>query len=532
MKLRKLLSALNLSAASAGLLFAGVNASAQDALSTNLISFTTFEPDAPATWSYGYYYGNNGFGFYENSHAYYHFEDLDMTNAMFRFAFDNTDLIGTTGYGTGGGGPFFLNDPAGFITPERSNYILTFDARVEGLAEGQTTANAEMQVQFFMPNETGGTTKSYHVNLPFNPTSEWTTFQINLGDGSVAGDVNAPAFETNYTATSALQFNVNIHEPHNQFGYDWDNALFLDNLKFEVIDKPTTPPVETTPVTMAEWNFDDSTVGNIYNYQWSANASSPIVTAGNNANGGDPNTVGKDGTSGWFLTMDNSEFVFDPPAWAGGGSGGNGPVDFTLFNSPDLALYRVSFDARVEGLGFDRTTLNSGAFLQLHMDAPDDTFSPADEDADADFVIRLDVPIAGATTEWQSYTMLLSKANVGGGSKDLFSQHHSAISGLRTQWQIENIASEGDWGFDTDNTLVIDNFKLERLIPVGAEPNLNMARNDDQLVLTWTTPQDTSIRLQSTADLGGQWSDVTGATSGHTVDTTSGNIQFFRLVQE
>jgi hypothetical protein len=128
--------------------------------------------------------------------------------------------------------------------------------------------------------------------------------------------------------------------------------------------------------------------------------------------------------------------------------------------------------------------------------------------------------------------MLLSKANVGDGSKDLFTQHHAAISGFRTQWQIENIASEGDWGFDTDNTLVIDNFKLERLIPVGAEPTLNMAQSDDQLVLTWTTPQGSSIRLQSTADLGGQWTDVTGATSGHTVDTTSGTIQFFRLVQE
>lgn len=511
-------------------MLAAVNASAQGTITTNEISLTTFEAESAPGWSYGYFYGNNGLGFYENNRAYYLPEDFEMTNALYQYAFDLTDLIGTTGYGTGTGAPLVLTDPAGFITGERANYIITFDARVEGLIDGQASGNAEMQVQFYAPAE-GGATKIYQVNLPFQPAADWTTFRMALDQGGIAGDVNAAAFETNYNTTTELRFNVNFHEPHNQFDYDGGNVLFLDNIKVEVIDKPTTPPVETTPVIMADWNFDDKTVGNIYNYQWSQNANSPFATGGNNANGSDPNTVGKDSSSGWFLNMDNSTFFSEPPAWAGGGSGGSGPVDYTLFSSPDLALYRVTFDARVEGLAPDRTELPSGAVLQLHIDSPDDTITPADEDGDADFIIRLDIPISGVSSSWQTYTTLLSKANVGGGSKALFTEHHAAITGFRTQWQIENIASEADWGYDAENMLIVDNFKLERLVPVGAEPTLNMSRNNNQLVLTWETPSGSNTRLQSTTALGGQWNEVTGANSGHTVETT-GTMQFFRLIQQ
>lgn len=530
---RKLLYFQNAAALLGGLaLLSAVHSSAQGTVTTNQVSLTTFEMDAAPGWSYGYFYGNNGLGFYENNRAYYLPEDVDMTNALYQYAFDLTDLGGSLGYGTGTGAPLVLTDPAGFTTAERANYIVTFDARVEGLAEGQTSGNAEMQVQFYAPAE-GGATKTYQVNLPFRPTTEWTTFRMTLDEGGVAGDVNAAAFETNYNTTSELRFNVNFHEPHNQFDYDGVNVLFLDNVKVEVINKPTTPPVETTPVTMAEWNFDDEgkTAGNEYHYQWSQNSNQPLSSGGNNVNGLDPNTLGKDGSSGWFLNLDNSTFPSELPQWAGGGSGGSGPVDYTLFDSEDLSLYRVTFDARVEGLAPDRTSLNSGAVLQLHMDAPDDTFTPADEDGNADFVIRLDVPISQVSSNWQTYTSLLSKANVGDGSKALFAAHHAAITGLRTQWQIENITSEADWGFDAENMLIVDNFRLERLVPAGSQPTLNMAHNNDQLVFTWNAPSASNIRLQSASSLNGQWTDVSGASSGHTVNT-SGTMQFFRLVQE
>lgn len=524
---RNILSALNAGAFLGGLaMLNGLNVSAQ---STNLISHTTFDPEAASPWGFGYFYGNNGLGYQEYNRAYYLAEDFDLTNAMWQFSFDLTDLAGTTAYGTGTGGPLFRidPDPALFVSGERANYIFTFDARVEGLEQGQASANGEMQVQFYLPGETD-VQKIMQVNLPFAPTAEWQTFSFTLDEGSLSGDSNEASFSTNHTSIADLRFAVNFHEPHNRFGYDSGNALFLDNVQLQVVDKPTAPPVETVPVTMAEWNFDDKLVGYEYHYDWSANENRAVVTAGNNPGGNDPNTLGKDGTSGWFLTVDNSAFLFDTPAWAGAGSGGAGEIDFTLFDSSDLAEYRVTFDARVEGLAPDRAS--SSAVLQLHMDTPDDTVAP-DENTDADAIIRLDFPVAQVSPEWQTYTFLLSKGGVGSGTKDLFSSHHAAITGLRTQWQIENTASIADWDFDADNTLVIDNFKLERLYPQDAGPRLDAARENGELVLTWTTPPEANTRLQSSTTVDGGYTDVTGAASGYTVPAT-GTARFFRLVQE
>ncbi|MGZ8919588.1 MAG: hypothetical protein ACXW3L_01260 [Limisphaerales bacterium] len=524
---RNFLSATNAAAFLAGItMLGGLNASAQ---STNLLSQTTFDPEAASPWGYGYFYGNNGLGLQSYNSAYYLPEDVDLTNAMWQFTFDLTDLVGATGYGTGTGGPLHRTetDPAAFVSGDRANYIFTFDARVEGLEPSQT-GNGEMQVQFYIPGETE-VQKVLQVNIPFAPTAEWQTFSFHLDEGSVSGDSNESSFSTNHTSTSEIRFNVNFHEPHSRFGYDSENALYLDNVKLEVIDKPTAPPVETVPVTMAEWNFDNLPVFNEYHYDWSANENRAIVTAGNNANGADPNTLGKNESSGWSLNLDTTSFLFDTPAWAGAGTGGGGPVDYTLFDSPDLADYRVTFDARVLGLAPDRAT--SAAVLQLHMDSPDDTVAP-DENTDADFIVRLDFPIAQVSPEWQTYTYLLSKANVGSGSKALFSAHHAAITGFRTQWQIENATDIAAWGYDEENTLIIDNFKLDRLIPAdtGDGPTLNGTHESGQLVLTWATPSGSNVRLQSSDTVDGEYNNVEGATSGYSAPTT-GNARFFRLVQ-
>ena len=118
--------------------------------------------------------------------------------------------------------------------------------------------------------------------------AEWQTFSFTLDQGALSGDSNEPEFEANHTSIVDTRFNVNFHEPHNQFDYDGGNVLFLDNVKVEVINKPTAPPVETTPVTMAEWNFDDEgkTAGNEYHYQWSQNSNQPLSSA-------KPATLGK-----------------------------------------------------------------------------------------------------------------------------------------------------------------------------------------------------------------------------------------------
>ena len=531
---RNLLSLANARAFLAGAaLLTGANLSAQ---STNLVSSTTFDAEAGVPWSYGYYYGDpNGLGLYELQHSYYDLNDFDLTNGYYRFAFDLASLTGTVGYGTGTGAPLFgaSSDPSAYVSGDRGNYIFTFDARVEGLEPDQT-GNGEMQVQFYLPPLPDQTEarKILHVNLPFAPTAEWQTFSFTLDQGALSGDSNEPSFETNHTSIVDTRFNVNFHEPHTRFGYDSDNVLYVDNVNLEVVDKPVVPPVETFPVTMAEWNFDDKPAWYQYNYGWVAEGGEPlIVTADNNPNGTVPNELGKDGTSGWFLNVDNSAYAFGAPAWAGAGTGGAGPIDVSLLDSPELADYRVTFDARVQGLAPERTT-GTSALLQLFADTPDDTVQPADANTDGDAVVQLNFPIAAVNTDWQTYSFLFSKGSVGGGSEELFAQHLAAITGFRTQWQIENATSLNDWGYDAENTLIIDNFKLERMYPVdGTGPQLNAAYDNGQLVLTWNTPPDATITLQSSATVDGEYTEVVGATSGHTVDTTA-TARFFRLVQE
>lgn len=507
---------------------AALTAPAQSAVTTNLLSETTFEPTAESPWGYGYFYGNNGLGFNEYQRAFYLPEDAEMTNAMWQFTFDLTDLAGTLGYGTGTGGPLFRTDtdPASYASTNREDYVFSFDARVAGLAAAAANANAEMQVQFYYPDENNAAVKSLQVNLPFAPTAEWKRFSFNLAQGTLGDNTSEAEFALRHAVTSELRFNVNLHEPHNAFGYDADNFLHLDNVRLEVIARPPVAPVLMTGVTVADWNMDDRLVGNEYHYDWSQNEIRMIVTGENNAGGNLPNTLGVNGTSGWAMRFDNTEFANNPPQWAGGGSGGNGEVDFAQFNTADLELYRVTFDVRVAGLN-ERT--NTTTVLQLFMDAPDDTVTPADDNGDPDGLVRLDFQIGRVSADWQTYSFLLSKAAAGSGSKENFTNHFSKISAVRTQWQAENTASLADWGYDADNMLVVDNFKLERLYAgIG---QIQAKRSEGNLVLTWSAPSSSGVKLQESATVEGGYTTVAGASSGYSTPL-SGNARFFRLVQE
>ena len=57
-------------------------------------------------------------------------------------------------------------------------------------------------------------------------------------------------------------------------------------------------------------------------------------------------------------------------------------------------------------------------------------------------------------------------------------------------------------------------------------PSLVTTRSGSNLVLTW--PGE-GFTLQKAGSVNGPWSDVTGAASGYSYDTTSGPVQFFRL---
>lgn len=499
---------------------AGVATHAQT--STNQISLTTFGPDTIPPWGFTYFYGNNGLGTAAYNTHFYAPEDTDMTNGMWQFTFDATALDGTANWGAGTGGPLSREntDPTLFVSGDRADYILTFDAKADGLLDGQASANAEFQLQIGIPDSNGGN-GTFQVNVPFHPSTNWQTIRVKLSDGTVAtggGKVFDEDFAARHDQVTGLQFAVNMDQPFNAFGYDDNNALYLDNVKLEVIDRGETGPQPTYAKTILDWNLDDKGLWFTYGpFDWSENSTHATFSQSSSAN-----DLGTDGSAAWALMMDNTAFADAPPAWAGAGVGGGGPMDFSLFDSPDLANYRITFDARALGLG---GVTGTSVALQLFFQAPDDTLQPADADTGNDGILQLNLPVNNVGTDWKRYSLTLDKAAVGGGSKDNLTAYFNKLNGLNMQWQIENAASFADWGYDSDNGFVVDNIKIER---VFTGLTLTAAQDGTDIVLNWPLATDGTTKLQAASTVDGTYSDV--VTDGSTTyrETMSGN-RFFRL---
>lgn len=505
---------------SAGLALACIANSAQT--TTNVLSETTFDAAAPSPWSYGYYYGDGGAGYYTHNRAFYFPEDVDMTNAVYQYTFDASGLVDMSSWGTGTGAPLFRadTDPTLFTSGDRADYIISFDARAVGLLEGQATGNAEMQIQLYRKDENNADQKFLHVNIAFALEEEWKTFTFSLADGGLGDGTLDADLAAHRAEVSDIRFNVNLHEPFRAFGYDGDNEFYLDNVKLAVINRSIIAPTPTYTQPIIDWNMDDKPAWSQWNFDWTQNNVHALFVGGNAAGS---NTEGVDASTAWYLSMDNTAFNDAKPDWAGGGSGGNGPADYTLFDSGDLAMYQVSFDARVAGLAEGK--LDTTTVLQLHIDVADDTLA-VDEDTDSEFLGRFDFQIGRVSPTWQRYTFLLSKAAAPATAKENFAAHSSKINAVRTQWQIENAASLADWGFDADNVLYIDNIKLERIFEgLGA---LSFAPEGTELVLSWTNAASGTTTLQQADDVEGPYSDVvtTGSTHRATMDAAR---KFYRL---
>src|SRR5206468_7409537 len=100
------------------------------------------------------------------------------------------------------------------------------------------------------------------------------------------------------------------------------------------------------------------------------------------------------------------------------------------------------------------------------------------------------------------------------------------------QWQVENVASATDWGFDSDNAVYIDNIKVERVYE-GLSPLAFTMEGGDILVLNWTAPATGTTKLQAASNVAGPYTDVaTDAGSTTYRASTTGGQKFFRLVWE
>jgi hypothetical protein len=495
---------------------------------TNLLAITTFDSERPQAWGYGYFYGPAG-SYQQPNRMYYDPEDLEMSNPMVLYSFDLTGLDGSTGYGTGFGGPLFRpdTDPSLFVSTNRVDYVFSWDARVDGLAPGVQSANLEMQVQLFSSEFTPD--KVLQVNLGFQARTNWTHYVRTLEDGGLGDNTSERIFAEAYRSISDVRYNVNVHEPHQYFGFDGDNwiennlnnSIMLDNLKLEVIVRPvdTTPPLPTFTEVIADWNLDDKPLDYSYGgYTWSQiNDVQPVFTYDSAAAG-----EGVDGSNAWALYMDNSAFAWTAPQWAGGGTGGSGPKDLSHFTTGDLSQYKITFQAKARGMVSETAT----GVLQVFLDSPDNTLQPPDANDGNDLLVRLDFQVAGLTSEYQTYSMTLNRGTAGSGSKDNFTAHFSDVIDVRTQWQIENAASQATWGFDDDNAFIIDNILIERIYT--GLPAVRITADGGVVSINWGGASN--LKLQTATSVAGPWSDLTAPANPYTVTPAQGEVRFFRTV--
>jgi hypothetical protein len=233
--------------------------------------------------------------------------------------------------------------------------------------------------------------------------------------------------------------------------------------------------------------------------------------------------MSRNGSNAWLLQLDTRPLASDPPLSAGGGMGGEGPVDYARFSSPALADYQISFAVRVSGLA--QPQAQTPITLRLFLSAPDDTLDPPDLNPAPDLLLRLDWILPAVGTEWQHDTLSLADATIGTGAISHFQAHHLSIQQLQVQWEIANAADADLWGFDNDNLLVVDDLILERLYESVSPLSIQVVGN--QLEIRWTSPSSGTTQLETATAIGGPYTPVPGATSPHPA-SLSDTARFFR----
>jgi hypothetical protein len=491
-----------------------VSTSSLLAQTTNLISLTTFESDGRPRYGYQYHYTYGGAdpgGSIESFNTlYYDPNDVGQTNAMGQLTFDDTVFNGFLaanpgggfGYGLGGAGNFD-NDTTKFISTNREDYLLSFDCRVEGLLSGTTSASGQYQIRFDSPDDTiqppdpdSNPDTLLQVNFDITPGSNWTHYVFTLDQGSIGGG-SEENFALYQSFINNINFAINLNNPE-AFGYDGDNAVYLDNIRLDVIQRAVTNPPPIVDIPILFWNFDDKPVFYHYAYTYSQNNTPEFTAQASYA------PLGVGGSNANVLTFDDSIFTNGTPAYAGAGSGFSGPMDASQFTTTNLASYRLDFDYRV--LGLDPTKTSTPGQMQLAIRT----------NGNAVLTVNFDVTLK---SNWQTFSATLNKGGNGGGSAAAFAQNLSIIDSIQPNFQVTAVPF--DYGLDGDNTVVVDNVRLVRL-QVGLPP-LTITHSGPNAVVTWSGP----AKLQGANNVVGPYTDLTGVTNFYSVPITNA-ARFFR----
>jgi len=351
--------------------------------------------------------------------------------------------------------------------------------------------------------------KNYGVSVGSN----WTHFAFTFDDGTFGGGSSWASFSNNLAIIAEVRFNVNLHEPYYQFGWDDYNVVLIDNMQLAVRQfagpPPPTPP--TVPLTIFEWNMDDKPLTYTWGtYNWSADTNNPqiyIPTYTYSATTSEMAGYGVGGSNGWWLQMDNSTLAPpNTPAWAGGNTGGGGPVDLSHFTDNLLKSYVLECDVRVEGLAPDASV--GVVDIPLSMDSPRGN-------------VRLEFSSPGGSN-WVHSAVDFSQANWNTGDgrlpKSSFATNYNTYTSIAIELQLNSAPNGAMWEFDTNNRVVVDNIKLVHY--VAACPPLTIFTATNNVIVTWDAPSTGTAILLSGDTVAGVTNEV-GPTSPYVIPIAS-----------
>lgn len=504
---------------SSALLGLSLTGAVSNADTTNLVSLTTFESGQGLRYTYPYHY-NWGFDWPGSTETFWaDLEPPDYINSIGLFLFDSTLVAPffpnpASGYGFGfGGGLNWDFDTTKLVGTNRDEYIVEFDCRVAGLTDTVTSGNGEFQIRFDAPDGTlgdpdGNPDTLVQLDYGFSAGSNWTHYVCSLDQATVDANGNWNQFLQYKSLITDIRFGCNWNQPDPAFGFDGDNQVLIDNIQFWAIDRVPVAPPPQVPFAIVDWNMDDKPLW----YSWAAGTNGGWSENGVNATYLIEQPVPGAGVGGsnalMFWVLNDIYLTNSPlPSWGGGNGGFGGPGDYTYVNSGDLADYRLSMDARAEGLApwmsaasFDfQTRFNTSTGL----------------------LVRVDTTFSNVSSNWTRVSALLSKGGIGEGSKAGFAAAYMLVTEVPLQIQLNNVTQSNLWQFDTDNKIFVDNVKLERLV-LGCPP-LRLTTSGTDVVVTWAQPSSGTSKLQSTSTpwTSASWADVIGATSPYTIPIAS-----------
>lgn len=195
--------------------------------------------------------------------------------------------------------------------------------------------------------------------------------------------------------------------------------------------------------------------------------------------------VGIDGGSGlqFFGDTTATEAAIIEPnnySYLGFGIGINVDLFGTLLTSPELSNYQIDLSASASGF-LDGVTQSSG-LVDVRFFAPDGTLQPDDEDAESDIILTgryRNVVVAGEAFQNSSFR-LDSTFEVRQGSVENFTTHFGSVNFIQVVVEFPGVV--GDFGFDAENEVVIDNlvFTESPPPPPPAENPISVVNFDDQ----------------------------------------------------